>query len=544
MKEFKGNIIDVFKRRIFKGKIIVDNEIIIDIVEEDNNSENYILPGLIDSHVHIESSMLIPSRFAELAIPHGTVAIISDPHEIANVLGKEGVNFMIENAKLSPLKIFYSIPSCVPATYFETSGSILSAEDIKELLNQQDIKILGEMMNYPGVIYEDEEVIKKIKYAKDCNAIIDGHIPCISGDMLKIYINSGISTDHECFTYQEAVEKISLGMKILIREGSAAKNFNTLYPLIRNFNNMCMLCTDDSHPDDMIKYGHIDKLIKKGLELELNLFDLLTVSTINPVLHYNIPVGLLRKGDYADFIVINNLKDFGVLETIINGKIVYSHGRLTIKSPKVNPINLFKASRLNSNQLIVKNPENKSKLKVIEIIDKELITRSFSTLPKMSGENIVSDTQRDILKIVVYNRYSEGANPSIGFISGMGLKHGAIASSIAHDSHNIIAVGVDDVSITNAINEIIENKGGLCFVKHKDFYTIPLEFAGLMTQDDPHALSKKYEIINKQIKAAGSTLDSPFMTLSFMALLVIPELKIGDKGLFDVNKFSFTDLLE
>lgn len=540
MTKYAGNIVDLFNRNIFKGEVTIENGIIKDIKEKETQSDLYILPGLIDAHVHIESSMLVPSEFAKLAVQNGTVAVVTDPHEIANVMGKEGVEFMIKNSSLTPLKTFYCAPSCVPATPFETSGANLSTKDIHELFTKYNLLALGEMMNYPGVIFDDQDVHDKINIAKKHGAVIDGHIPGINGEQLKKYVAAGISTDHECFTLDEAIEKIKLGMKILIREGSAARNFDELYPLISKFNNMVMLCTDDSHPDDLIKYGHINKILKLGIKHEIDIFDLLISASVNPVLHYKLPVGLLRKNDPADFIIVDNLNNFNIIETIIDGKPVYSNQRVLFSNKKVKPINKFVADKIKLEDIQI-SPCGKN-IKVIEVIDKELVTDFFTTKPTVVDNNIISDTQRDILKIVVYNRYIKGSKPQIGFINGFGLQHGAIASSVAHDSHNIIAIGCSDQEICNAINEIVEHKGGLTYVKDKDYYTLPLEFGGLMTQRDAGEVATIYEKLNTVIQSNGSKLTAPFMTLSFMALLVIPKLKIGDKGLFDVSKFEFTDL--
>ncbi len=542
MKRIEGNIVDLFKRKVFKGEVIIKENIIKEINEKDTTSDIYILPGLIDSHVHIESSMLTPSGFSKLAVSNGTVAVVTDPHEIANVLGKKGVKFMIENSKQTPLKTYYCAPSCVPATPFETSGANLSSKEIDELFEEENLKVLGEMMNYPGVIFNDKEVHAKLNVAKKHNAVIDGHIPGIIGDDLKKYVDAGISTDHECFTIEEAIEKINLGMKILIREGSAAKNFDALFPLISRFNKMVMLCTDDSHPDDLIKYGHINKILKLGQKHKIDMFDMLFATCVNPVEHYNLDVGLLREGDFADFITIDNLEDFNILETYINGNPVYSNGRILFNTENVEPVNNFNASKLSSDQIAVED-KNK-KVKIIEVIDKELITRSFTANLKSKNGNLLADPEKDILKIVVYNRYYKNAIPQVGFINGFNLKKGALATSIAHDSHNIISIGTNDEEIVKAINEIIEHTGGLTYVDNKDFYTLPLEFGGLMTQADPEEVSNKYNKINSTIKANGCNLTAPFMTLSFMALLVIPDLKIGDKGLFDVGKFEFTSLYE
>ena len=542
MRRIEGNIVDVLNRKIFKGEIIINNGIIEKITPKENNCEHYILSGLIDAHVHIESSMLIPAEFSKLAIQNGTVAVIADPHEIANVMGIDGIKFMLENSLQCPLKTFYAAPSCVPATDFETSGYKINSDDIETLFKKFGLKVLGEMMNYPGVIYDNKEVYKKIEIAKKYNAQIDGHIPNVSGKDLEKYISAGISTDHECSSMEEALEKIKLGMKILIREGSAAKNFNNLFPLISKFNKQVMFCTDDSHPDDILKYGHINKVLKMGIKQNIDIFDLLTAACINPVFHYNLPVGILRENDSADFIIVDNLTDFNILETNINGNIVYSNQRILYTTQKCNYINNFKAHKITEEEIKIKAIENK-KIRVIEVIDKELITNSFIAAAQTCNGNIISDTNRDILKIVVVNRYEENPVPQVGFINGFGLKHGGIASSIAHDSHNIISVGVDDYSITAAINEIIENKGGLCYVHDKDCYTLSLPFAGLMTDQCGEEVAEIYQELNKVIRQNGCNLTSPFMTLSFMSLLVIPSLKIGDKGLFDVNNFEKTELI-
>lgn len=540
MKRIEGNIVDLFQRKIFKGEVSIEGNKIISIKEKETSSDIYILPGLIDSHVHIESSMLIPSVFSKLAIQNGTVAVVTDPHEIANVLGIDGVKFMIENSKKTPLKTYYCAPSCVPATPFETSGAVLDSSDIETLFKDYKLKVLGEMMNYPGVIFNDKEVHAKLNIAKKYNAVIDGHIPGIFGEDLKKYVDAGISTDHECFTIDEAIEKINLGMKVLIREGSAAKNFEALFPLISKFNKMIMLCTDDSHPDDLIKYGHINKILKLGQKHKIDMFDMLHATCINPVEHYNLDVGLLRENDYADFIIVDNLEDFNIQETYINGKPVFSQGRILFNIENEKPINNFNASKISLEDISVE--DKNSKIKVIEVIDKELITKSLEMTPEVKDGKIQTDTSNDVLKIVVYNRYSKDAKPQVAFIKGFELKAGALATSIAHDSHNIISVGSSDEEIVNAINEIIDATGGLTYVKETDFYTLPLEFAGLMTQADPEEVSEKYNKINNVIKANGCNLTAPFMTLSFMALLVIPSIKIGDKGLFDVEKFEFTDL--
>ncbi|MDR2836636.1 MAG: adenine deaminase [Bacteroidales bacterium] len=539
MRNIEGNIVDVINREIYAGEIIIENQKIQKIIRKETTSEIYILPGLIDSHVHIESSMLIPSEFSKLAIQNGTVGIVTDPHEIANVCGIEGIEFMINDSKQGPLKTYYAVPSCVPMTKMDKSGAILDAEKIDKIFTKHKLKVLGEMMDYPGVINKEETIIEKLEIAKKHNAIIDGHAPGLNSKEIKLYAEAGISTDHECSTIEEAIEKINLGIKILIREGSAAQNFEALYPLISKYNEMVMLCTDDSHPDELIEKGHINKIIKKGLEKNLDIFDLLTVTCINPIKHYGLEIGLLRENDPADFIVVDDLQNFNIIETTIDGKMVYSNKRILFKTKIPKQINNFKAEKIKIEDIKIK--PKKEKIKVIEVIDKELITNYFTSTYKIQENNINSNINKDILKIITVNRY-ENKKPAIGFINGFGLKTGAIASSISHDSHNIIAIGTDDENITKAINEIIEKKGGLCYVKGNDYYTLELEIGGLMTTQKGEDVAKIYKELNQIVKVNGCNLTAPFMILSFMSLIVIPKFKMGDMGLFDVEKFQYVDL--
>ena len=536
--EIKGNIVDIKNRRIYKGTLITKNNIITDIIEENNNNTEYILPGLINSHVHIESSMVTPLEFSKEAIKHGTVAVVTDPHEIANVLGVDGINFMLDNSKLSPLKFYFGVPSCVPATGFETSGAIINSKITDELLQKDSFKFLSEMMNFPGVIYDDQEVHKKLKSSLKYNKPIDGHAPGLKGTDLEKYISSGISTDHECTTYKEAEEKIKLGMKIQIREGSAAKDFQSLFQLIDNHTNNTMICTDDTHPDDLVK-GHINVIIKQALDKELDIFNILQTVCINPVKHYNLEVGLLQKNDLADFIVIDNFENFNILKTIINGKVQFENNEIQFSNTSFNEINNFNAKPISISDITLSKTSN-NKFNVINCFDGDLFTkRSIETI-KTKNNTFISNTETDILKIVVYNRYNE-SKPIIGLIKGFGLKKGAIAQSIAHDSHNIIAVGTNDNDITNAINKIVENKGGISLADDNNILDIKLEIAGLMTNKPVKEIAEKYEFITHKTIELGSKLKSPFMTLSFMALLVIPEIKIGDKGIFDGVKFKFID---
>ncbi|WP_053972019.1 adenine deaminase [Mangrovimonas sp. ST2L15] len=534
----RGNIVDILNRKIFKGEITVEQGKIKAVEEKDHDVETFILPGFVDAHIHIESSMLVPSEFARVAVNHGTVSTVSDPHEIANVLGMEGVRFMIENGKQTPFKFNFGAPSCVPATTFESSGATIDSEGIKELLSNPDIKYLAEMMNYPGVIFDDEEVLKKIHWAKVYNKPVDGHAPGLRGDQVSKYISEGISTDHECFTQEEALEKLQKGMKILIREGSAAKNFEALIGLAGDhFENM-MFCSDDKHPDDLL-LGHINQLCARAVKKGVDLFKVLQMACVNPVNHYNLDVGLLELGDSADFIVVEDLKEFKVLQTFINGQLVSENGQSFISPVNFDKPNQFKASKKLVSDFIV--PHNANRIRVIEALDGELVTRELIKEPLVKYDNVISDISNDVLKMAVVNRY-QNDNPALGFIKNFGLKKGAIASSVGHDSHNIIAVGADDTSLCRAVNTVIENKGGICVVLEEDSWVMPLPVAGIMSDQDAKAVGETYQQLDKKAKELGSQLSAPFMTLSFMGLLVIPSLKLSDKGLFDGNAFQFTSV--
>lgn len=534
----QGNIVDIENNRVYKGQVEVENGKILEIKAVNHSIENYILPGFVDAHIHIESSMLVPSEFAKTAVVHGTVATVSDPHEIANVLGVKGVNFMIENGKKVPLKFNFGAPSCVPATSFESAGAIIDSEDIKQMMQSPDIKYLAEMMNYPGVLFDDDEVLKKIQHAKNNKKPIDGHAPGLRGNDVSKYIDAGITTDHECFTYDEALEKLQKGMKVIIREGSAAKNFDALIDLLPNhFENM-MFCSDDKHPDDLL-IGHINELCKRAVLKEIDVFKILKVACINPVKHYNLDVGLLQKGDAADFIIVENLTNFKVLQTYINGELVAENGKSFVKSVAFEVLNNFNIDKKNSTDF--EYISTAKKIKVIEVLDGELITNQIETDSLLEAQNLVSSTQNDVLKMTVVNRY-KNTKPAIAFIKNFGLKEGAIASSVGHDSHNIIAVGVSDEAICRAVNLLIQNKGGICAVTASQEKIISLPVAGIMSDKSAIEIGKSYAKLDAMAKHMGSKLAAPYMSLSFMALLVIPSLKLSDKGLFDGNTFKFTSL--
>lgn len=533
-----GNIIDIESRRIYKGELTIDNGQITAIEEKEDVENQYLLPGFIDAHVHIESSMVVPSEFARMAVVHGTVATISDPHEIGNVLGVVGVEYMIENGKQVQFKFYFGAPSCVPATPFETAGAEINSKDVEYLLNKPEIVYLAEMMNWPGVLHKDAIVIEKIAIAHKLGKEVDGHAPGLKGEQARDYIAAGITTDHECFTAEEALDKLKYDMKIIIREGSAAKNFEALIDLLDEHWKNMMFCSDDKHPDNL-EQGHINLLVKRALDKGNDLFKVLQVACINPIEHYGMAVGRLRVNDPADIIVVNNLEDFDVQQTYINGELVAKNGITLIGQVENKVINNFDTSEKSSSDFAV--AASNEEIRVIEAMDGQLITNELHYEPKLENGQIVSDTERDILKMTVVNRY-ENAKPSMAFIKNFGLKEGAIASSVGHDSHNIIAVGVDDESITKAVNMIIQAKGGVSAVSASGEMIVELPIAGIMSPKDGYEVAKEYSEIDTMAKVMGATLQSPFMTLSFMALLVIPSLKLSDKGLFEGNRFEFVDI--
>ena len=534
----KGNIVNIENRKIFSGEVVVQNGRISSIKPIDGKFDTYILPGFVDAHIHIESSMLVPSEFAKIALTHGTVATVSDPHEIANVLGVKGVEFMIENGLKVPLKFNFGAPSCVPATSFETAGAVIDSDDIKKLLENPNIKYLAEMMNYPGVIYDDDEVLKKMEWAKHYKKPIDGHAPGLRGDDLTKYISAGISTDHECFTYEEGLEKLQKGMKVIIREGSAAKNFDSLIDLLPEYYENMMFCSDDKHPDDLLE-GHINQLCARAVAKGIDVFKVLQAACINPVHHYDLQVGTLHEGDSADFVVVEDLENFKVLQTYIRGDLVAEKSKSFTDDVDFEILNNFNTEKKRISDFEFHSAADY--VRVIEDLDGELVTNEIECESLIVDGNLVSNTESDVLKMAMVNRYQNEA-PSIAFIKNFGLKKGAIASSVGHDSHNIIAVGVSDEMICKAVNVLIENKGGICVVSEELNEVVPLPVAGIMSDQPAEIIGQAYAKLDQLAKELGSTLGAPFMTLSFMGLLVIPSLKLSDKGLFDGSKFQFTSL--
>jgi adenine deaminase len=542
LQKISGKIVDIPNKKIFDGEVSVEHGKIISINPIDlpaSEPPHYILPGFIDSHVHVESSMLVPSEFAKLAVVHGTVATISDPHEIANVCGMEGVEFMIANGKTVPFKFHFGAPSCVPATIFETAGATLDADAVDRLLAKDEIKYLSEMMNFPGVLHNDAEVMKKIASAKKYGKPVDGHAPGLRGTDARKYIDAGISTDHECFTEAEAAEKLSYGMKILVREGSAAKNFEALINLLHEHYAMMMFCSDDKHPDSLLE-GHINQLCARAVARGIDVFKVLQAACINPVLHYNMNVGMLKEGDAADFIVVDSLQNFNVLQTFIDGKLVAENGQSKITTSPAGIINRFSCAEKTAANFAIRHA-GEEEIFVIEAMEGQLITNKLLMAPTINNGNMVSNIENDVLKIVVVNRY-RNAPMAKSFVKNFGLKQGAIASTVAHDSHNIIAVGVDDESICRAVNLLINEQGGVSAVSNTAAKVLGLPVAGLMSNDDGYKVAAAYTSIDKMVKEElGSSLNAAFMTLSFMALLVIPHLKLSDLGLFDGDNFTFIE---
>lgn len=538
--KIRGHLVDIENRNIFKAEIEIENQNIKSVTPCEDVPEQFLIPGFIDAHVHVESSMLVPSEFARLAVRQGTVATVSDPHEIGNVLGRKGVEFMIENGLKTPFKFYFGVPSCVPATPFETAGSEINLEDIEKLFAYPNVNYLAEMMNYPGVLNRDALVMDKIKLAKKLGKKVDGHAPGLKGEDAKKYIEAGIETDHECFTLEEALDKLKYGMKILIREGSAAKNFEALWTIIDQFPNRVSFCSDDKHPNDFVK-GHINQLAARAVAKGCDLFNVLRVACLNAAEHYHIKTGRLRTGDVADFCVVKNLKHFEVLQTYIDGKLVFDRGE--VKFPKVvsGTPNYFDRKPINISDLKIEAKSEKVKAIVVE--DGQLITGETSASPINNNQELHSDVKHDILKIAVVNRY-RNSPVAMAFVKNFGLKEGAIASCVAHDSHNIIAVGTNDEDLKNAINLIITEKGGISLTVGNEKSILPLPVAGIMTNDDGEKVAEQYEELDKKAKQLGTTLTSPYMTLSFCALLVIPQLKLSDKGLFDGSKFEFVSLYE
>jgi adenine deaminase len=539
-----ANVVDIPNHRTFAARVEVQNGRIASIAPSEESPSNYLLPGFIDAHVHIESSMLVPSEFARAAIVHGTVATVSDPHEIGNVLGVAGVQYMLENAAQVPFKFNFGAPSCVPATNFETAGAEITVAEVQKLLDDPRIRYLSEMMNFPGILHGDPGCLAKVKAAHNRGKPVDGHAPGLRGEQATRYIAAGITTDHECFTKEEALDKLAASCKIAIREGSAARNFDALYTLLGEFPGQTMLCSDDKHPDELLE-GHINVLVRRAVERGIDVYDALRAACITPVEHYGLDVGQLRVGDPADFIEVESLTSFRVLRTWIDGQLVAENGVTTIARGEPAVVNNFAPTSISANDIQVSAPaDSRLRLQVIEALDGQLITNRLEFPVQVINEAVHAQLELDVLKLVVVNRYYQ-APPAIAFIKNLGLKRGAMASSVAHDSHNVIAVGADDADIAAAVNQVMEARGGLsaACITDRIAEVLPLPVAGLMATGTCQEVAAAYSKLDQLVKSWGSPLRAPYMTLSFMALLVIPALKLSDRGLFDGAKFEFTDLL-
>ena len=568
--KFTAYILDVLTDSVYPARITIEAGIFKEIVpihvteETKIDVEGLMLPGFIDSHIHIESSMMTPAQFAKIAVRHGTTAVVCDPHEIANVCGIEGIEFMIENASTVPFNFYFAAPSCVPATAFETSGAILDSDDIEFLLQKDEIVALAEMMNFPGVIGQDSEVLRKLELARKYKKPIDGHAPLVSGKDLDKYIEQGIVTDHECSSFQEAMEKKQKGMKIMVRDGSSAKDMEALFDFserIEHYKNQDsfgiipnevlsrrlhspifdFIVSDDKHPNDLIR-GHLNESVKKAADLGIDIIKAIEMVTINPAAHFDLDAGSIVTGAKADFIIIDNLNDLNILKTYISGECVFDGEEVLFDIGEVEVENSITSDEKFAEDFDVYFDGDECKVNVIECTDGDLLTKK-ATARLITKDGIVQpDIFQDILKIAVVERYGSNTVAN-GFIKGFGLKKGAIASSIAHDSHNIVVVGYSSEMMAEAVNTVIENKGGIAVVSEDFEDSLSLPIAGLMSNEDAYDIAKKLDILHRMASALGCKLDSPFMTMAFMSLLVIPSIKLSDKGLFDGDSFEFMDVI-
>lgn len=538
----EGNICDLEKEEFFPGRISIKEGKIIEIKRLKINKverkfENYILPGFIDSHCHIESSFLSPPLFGTLAISHGTVAVVADCHEIANVFGEKGIFWMLKSAKLSPFKFYWALPSCVPATKFETTPNKISAKEVKQFLKRKEFVSLGEVMDFPAVINRKKEIMDKIKIAKKFKKPIDGHCPGLSGKDLRKYISTGISTDHECTNLKEAEEKQKLGMIIQIREGSAAKNLKDLTGL--NYKRACLV-TDDLEVKDLLK-GQLNKVLKKAIKLDVPFFKAIKMVTKIPARHYKLNFGEIKVGKEANLVEFKNLKDFKPQKVWIDGKLVFKNGKILFPIKTLNLKTAIKIKEKLAEDFEIKTKKEKVKVRAIEVVPNQILTKERIFEMEAINGKLESDLKRDILKIAVVNRYGKEFI-GLGFVKGLGLKKGALASSVSHDSHNLICIGTNDKNIAKAIS-ILNKKGGFVFAKGNKNFRAELPLAGLMTNEKPEKLVKGIECLEKKLKLAGCKLKNPLSQIAFLALLVIPESKISDRGIFDVDKFQFENLI-
>lgn len=546
MQKYSGHIVDIPAKRIFDGDVFIsDGRIAAIKPAEVETDAPYIMPGFIDSHVHIESTLLLPENYARIAVHQGSVASVCDPHEIANVLGVPGVEFMVENGRKVRYHFLFGIPACVPCTVKETNGATIDSKDVETLMHRPEFYGLAEMMNFVGLQYNDPEVLAKMESARRAGKVIDGHGPGIGGSLAKLMVDSGISCDHEVDRLDLARERIGLGMKIQIREGSAACNFDELVPLLKDENSegLTMFCTDDKYPDEFY-HGYINELAARAVKAGCDLWRVLETACMTPVKHFNTGTGLLQEGDPANFILVRDLKDFRVKETVIDGYSVFRNNHCTDEmtidpaSPDSKVPNVFKAQEISADDIRIEMRGKKFKL--MKATEGSLFTKAELIEPKVENGLVQSDPEHDILKFLVYNRYQEKARVAVSLLSGFGIKNGAIASTIAHDSHNITALGSNDKDIVTAVNALVSSKGGLCVVKNGKAEVLELPVAGLMSTRPAREVGPQHTRLKQLAHEIGCPFNAPFMTLSFMALPAIPELKLTDKGLFDIATFDFT----
>jgi adenine deaminase len=535
--EITANRVDVVTGAIAPAAVLVEGGVIREVCPVPR-AEGYLLPGFVDAHVHIESSMLLPSQFARAAVVHGTLATVSDPHEIANVCGREGVELMLRDAARTCFRFHFGAPSCVPATVFETAGAVLDADEVAALLEDPRIGYLSEVMDFPGVLARSETVMAKIAAAKKWGKPVDGHAPGLRGEAVVRYVSAGITTDHECVNREEAVDRIRAGCRVAIREGSAARNFDALQPLIDEYPDDCMLCSDDKHPDELL-LGHINRLVARAIAAGTDPLNAIRAASLNPIRHYGLSLGLLQVGDPADFILTDDLTQFRVRAAYLAGREVARDGQSLLPATTTETINNFAAPPITREALALRAESDR--IRVIEATDGQLITGGGITQATVRDGLAVADPEHDVLKLVVVNRY-QAARPAVAFVRGFGLRRGALASSVAHDSHNVVAVGVSDDELCGAINAVIANRGGLSVQAGSQLQVLPLPVAGLMAAGSCETVAADYSRLDRQAKELGSSLRAPYMTLSFMALLVIPSLKLSDRGLFDGNRFEFVPL--
>ena len=541
LKQTSGTVVDIVNRRLFGARIEVNPKGLITAIAPQTNPENgYILPGFVDAHVHVESSMLCPTAFARAAVCHGTLAAVTDPHEIANVLGLAGLEFMLAESARTPFHFAVGAPSCVPATPFDSAGAVLNADVVAALLARPEVSHLSEMMNVPGVLMGDIEVQTKLAAAWKKGKPIDGHAPGLRGTELAHYLQAGISTDHECLCIEEALEKAAAGMHILLRQGSAARNFMELLPVLKKYPEKCMFCADDMHPDALLQ-GYIDQLVQTAVTAGHDLFDVLRAASLNPVRHYGLGMGLLQVGDRADWIEVEDLQAFRLRRSVLAGRVVAEAGRarLEIRHPLNRP-NHFQLKPVRAEQFRI--PAQSGHCRAIGIRDGELVTDEIICSPKIVNKEVVAAPEEDLLKLAVFNRYTREPSPALTLVRGLGLKQGALAASVAHDSHHLICAGSDDVLMARAANAVIAQGGGLASVSGQgETSVMPLPVAGLMTTCTCEQAAEQYRLVTEMARDCGCRLQAPFMVLAFLALPVIPALKLTDKGLFDATRCSPVD---